>query len=189
MVTHLTLEDLGPGLHVMREVDPLKQAGPMATSLGADLCATLPQAEAALEERSTLPTVDPATLSALEVLARRIARAQRIAIRTRDRAVVEAEQRLAGVGSGVAVHPSTIRERASTSRTASAMLSTVARTSALSALSPRSPRRTRKNRRSEVATMKKVPFSVWASSWADGAGKSTRTIASENQIQAIPTAA
>lgn len=118
MVTHLTLEDLGPGLHVMREVDPLKQAGPMATSLGADLCATLPQAEAALEERSTLPTVDPATLSALQVLARRIARAQRIAIRTRDRAVVEAEQRLAGVGSGVAVHPSTIRERATAVETA-----------------------------------------------------------------------
>jgi hypothetical protein len=118
VVTHLTLEDLGPGLHVMREVDPLKQAGPMATSLGADLCATLPQAEAALEERSTLPTVDPATLSALEVLARRIARAQRIAIRTRDRAVVEAEQRLAGVGSGVAVHPSTIRERAAAVETA-----------------------------------------------------------------------
>jgi hypothetical protein len=118
VVTHLTLEDLGPGLHVMREVDPLKQAGPMATSLGADLCATLPQAEAALEERSTLPTVDPATLSALQVLARRIARAQRIAIRTRDRAVVEAEQRLAGVGSGVAVHPSTIRERAAAVETA-----------------------------------------------------------------------
>jgi hypothetical protein len=109
---HTTYDDLGPGLHLLREAEPLKRAGPMAANLRADLCATLPQAETALEERGRLPAVDVTTLSTLQVLARRVARAERIAARTRDRAVVEVGDRLTGAGSGLAVHPTTIRDRA-----------------------------------------------------------------------------
>jgi hypothetical protein len=109
---HLTRDDFGPGLHVLRDVEPLKRAGAMAAELGADLCATLPQAEAALQERSSLPSVDATQLAALEVLARRLARAQRIALRTRERAVEQVEHRLADAGAGLAVHPTTIRDRA-----------------------------------------------------------------------------
>lgn len=105
-------DDLGPGLHVLREVEPLKRAGAMAARLRADLCATLPQAEAALAERSALPLLDTTTLSTLEILARRVARAERIAARTRDRAVIEVGQHLAVAGSGLAIHPTTIRDRA-----------------------------------------------------------------------------
>jgi hypothetical protein len=109
---HTSYDDLGPGLHVLREAEPLKRAGPMAANLRADLCATLPQADAALTERSGLPLVDATTLSTLQVLARRVARAERIAARTRERAVTEVGHRLTGAGAGLAVHPTTIRDRA-----------------------------------------------------------------------------
>lgn len=112
MSSDATDDDLGPGLHVLREADPLKRAGVLAARLRADLCATLPQAEATLEARSQLPLVDVTTLSTLEVLARRTARAERIAARTRERATDEAGQRLAADGAGLAVHPTTIRDRA-----------------------------------------------------------------------------
>jgi hypothetical protein len=115
-----TEHDLGPGLHVLREADPLKRAGVLAARLRADLCATRSQAEAALEARSQLPLVDVTTLSTLEVLARRMARAERIAARTRERAVDEVGQRLAGDGAGLAVHPTTIRDRAAAVETARA---------------------------------------------------------------------
>jgi hypothetical protein len=110
--THTSYEDLGPGLHVLREAEPLKRAGPMAANLRADLCATLPQAEAALTERSGFPLVDASALSTLQVLARRVARAERIAARTRERAVTDVGHRLTGAGAGLAVHPTTIRDRA-----------------------------------------------------------------------------
>ena len=113
MGTHTTYDDLGPGLHVLREIEPLKRAGPMAAQLRGDLCATLPQADTTLAERSGLPTVDATTLSTLQGLARRLARADRIAARTRARAVSDVEHRLAATGAGLAVHPTTIRERAS----------------------------------------------------------------------------
>ncbi|MGH9274225.1 MAG: hypothetical protein ACRDZU_06215, partial [Acidimicrobiales bacterium] len=105
-------DDLGPGLHVLREAEPLKRAGSMAARMRAELCATLPQAEAALAGRSSLPPIDVATLATLQVLSRRVARAERIAARTRERAVVDVGQRLATTGSGLAVHPTTVRERA-----------------------------------------------------------------------------
>lgn len=113
MGTHTTYDDLGPGLHVLREIEPLKRAGPMAAQLRADLCATLPQAEAALADRAGLPAIDAETLAALQGLARRLARADRIAVRTRARALRDVEHRLAATGAGLAVHPTTIRERAS----------------------------------------------------------------------------
>lgn len=110
--THTTYDDLGPGLHVLREPEPAKLAKTLAADLRADLCATLPQAEAALEERSAFPLVDAPTLATLLMLARRLARAQRIAARTHERAVVEVGHTLAGAGGGLAVHPTTIRDRA-----------------------------------------------------------------------------
>jgi hypothetical protein len=110
--THTTYDDLGPGLHVLRELEPLKRAGAMAAQMHADLCATLPQADAALAERTSLPAADASTLSTLQGLGRRLARAERIASRTRARAVADVEHRLAATGAGLAVHPTTIRERA-----------------------------------------------------------------------------
>jgi hypothetical protein len=104
-------DDFGPGLHVLREAEPLKRAGAMAAHMRAELCATLPQAEATLAARSELPPIDVATLTTLQVLARRVARAEGIAARTRDRAATEVGQRLAA-GAGLAVHPATIRDRA-----------------------------------------------------------------------------
>jgi len=109
---HATYDDLGPGLHILREVEPLKRAGSMAVSMRADLCATLPQADATLAERSALPLVDVPTLTTLQGLARRVARAHRIAARTRERAVLDVGHRLASTGAGLAVHPTTIRDRA-----------------------------------------------------------------------------
>lgn len=108
----MTYDALGPGLHVLREADPLKRAGVLAVNLRADLCVTVPQAEAVLAERLALPRIDPATLVSLEGLARRVARSRRIADRTRERAEVEVGHRLATAGTGLAVHPATIRERA-----------------------------------------------------------------------------
>ncbi len=114
--------DLGPGLHVLREAEPLKRAGAMAAQLHADLCATLPQADAALAQRASLPPIDVATLATLQVLSRRVARAERIAARTRERAVVDVSRRLTTSGSGIAVHPDTVRERAATLEAARARL-------------------------------------------------------------------
>lgn len=114
--------DLGPGLHILREAEPLKRAGTMAAQLHADLCATLPQADAALAERTGLPPIDVATLATLQVLSRRVARAERIAARTRERAVVDVSQRLSTTGSGIAVHPATVRERAAALEAARAEL-------------------------------------------------------------------
>lgn len=107
-------DDLGPGLHVLRQAEPLKRAGSMAAHLRAELCATVPQAEATLAARSTLPPIDVATLADLQLLSRRVARAERVAARTRERAVLDLGQRAGGTGSALAIHPSTIRDRATT---------------------------------------------------------------------------
>lgn len=122
MGTHATYDDLGPGLHVLRETEPLKRAGSMAAQLDGDLCATLPQAEATLANRTSLPAADADTLADLQALARRLARADRIAERTRARALSDVEHRLAATGAGLAVHPTTIRERAAAVEAARAQL-------------------------------------------------------------------
>ncbi|MGQ0434253.1 MAG: hypothetical protein ACT452_17855 [Microthrixaceae bacterium] len=105
-------DDLGPGLHVLREDEPLHLAGSIAVDLQADLCATLPQADALIEVRAALPLLDAPALEEARLLASRLGRAERIAQRTRDRAVIEVGQRLASASGGLAVHPSTIRDRA-----------------------------------------------------------------------------
>ncbi len=84
----------------------------MAAQMRAELCATLPQADATLAARAALPAIDVTTLTTLQALARRVARAERIASRTLERAVIEVGQRLAVTGDGLAVHPTTIRDRA-----------------------------------------------------------------------------
>lgn len=122
MGSHPTYDDLGAGLHFLREHDPLKRAGSMAVSLRADLCATLPQAEAVLAERAALPLIDGPALATLHSLARRLARAERVAARTRERAEVEVGSRLSGAAGGLAVHPTTIRDRAAAVAAAQAAL-------------------------------------------------------------------
>jgi hypothetical protein len=84
----------------------------MAAQMRAELCATLPQADATLADRAALPPIDLTTLTTLQVLARRVARAERIAVRTRERAVADVSRRLAGADAALAIHPTTIRERA-----------------------------------------------------------------------------
>lgn len=126
MGPNTTFDDPGAGLHVLREAEPLKRAGTMAVSLRADLCVTLDQADTALRERSGLPRLDVEMVRLLESLARSVARAQRISNRTRERAVVEVGQRLAGIGSGLAVHPATIRDRASVVEASLAALADIA---------------------------------------------------------------
>lgn len=106
-------EALGAGLHVLDEPHPLKRAGHLAARMRADLCATLPQVTAAIEARSALPQVDPDGLDALRDLATRLARAQRIVEGTHARAVDAVADRLVTSGRAMAVHPSSIRDRAS----------------------------------------------------------------------------
>jgi hypothetical protein len=83
----------------------------MAARLHADLCATLAEAEASLAQRGALPRVGVAALDDLAALAARLERGERLAARTLARATVEVGHRLAG-GSGLAVHPTTVRDRA-----------------------------------------------------------------------------
>lgn len=113
VATDLDTDDLTPGLHVLREVSPLERAGTLALRLRADLCVTIGEADAIAAERASLSSVDDALLSSLRVLATRLATADRIARRTHDRAVVDVSERMADRGGVVAVHPSTVRERAS----------------------------------------------------------------------------
>jgi hypothetical protein len=108
----MTHNDLGPGLHVLHEADPIGRAGSLAVALRGDLCVTEQQAEAMLAERSALAAVDGSTLATLYALARRVERAQRIVGRTRAQALADVGDRLAGAGMGLVVHPATIRERA-----------------------------------------------------------------------------
>ncbi len=105
-------DDLSAGLHVLRDADPVTRATAVAAAMRADLCATEEQAEAVLADRSDLPAIEVHTLATLQVLSRRVARAERIAARTSERAVADVGQRLAGAGAGLAVHPETVRERA-----------------------------------------------------------------------------
>ncbi|MET0728334.1 MAG: hypothetical protein ABWZ76_08580 [Acidimicrobiales bacterium] len=120
-------DDLGPGLHVLRDADPLRRAGTMAARLHAHLCATLEQADAAVAAYTELPRLDLTTLTRLGTLASRVVRAERIAARTHDRAVVEVGARLAGTGDGLAVHPETVRERAAALTEAEAELAAAER--------------------------------------------------------------
>lgn len=114
MEPHATHDELGPGIHALSDEDPLARASAMAVELRAELCVTVKQADAVLASRSALPRIDAELLDTARGLATRLARAERIATRTRERAALEVGERLAGSAGGLAVHPSTIRDRAAT---------------------------------------------------------------------------
>lgn len=106
-------DDLGPGLHRVRAADPQEEATALAARVDGVLCATGDEVEAELaRRRSNGHAVSPDRLASLELLARRLERATRIADRTRVRAETEVAEQLAGAGAGMTVHPTTIRERA-----------------------------------------------------------------------------
>ncbi|MEQ1786030.1 MAG: hypothetical protein ABL966_03170 [Acidimicrobiales bacterium] len=103
---------LDPGLHVRKYADPPRQARKLAQSLEAELCATKQEAEAVLAELSAFPAVTAEGLVALRGLTDRVAAAQRIVDRTVDRAAADVSERLAAVGTGIAIHPTSVRDRA-----------------------------------------------------------------------------
>jgi hypothetical protein len=102
----------GAGLHAHVDARPLVRAQQLADDLGARLCTTTHEADVLLDDLSTLPSLDADALATLGALADRVAMAERIAGRTVDRAAESVGQRLAATGTGIAVHPSAVRERA-----------------------------------------------------------------------------
>jgi hypothetical protein len=97
---------------VQSDAEPTHRAPLLAAELGADLCATRGQADALLEQLRALPRLDAGSLEKLRALTARVAAARRIVDGTLDRAAFEVGERLAATGSGVAVHQSTVRDRA-----------------------------------------------------------------------------
>jgi hypothetical protein len=117
-----TYDELGPGLHRRHDVDPEVSARAAAARLGAQLCTTPAQVDAVITARTTAPARDVTLMAELQVVARRLARAERIAARTRERAVSEVGRRLTASSGGLAIHPTTVRERAATVQAARAEL-------------------------------------------------------------------
>jgi hypothetical protein len=107
-----------PGLHVETDARPLVRAQQLAEHLGGRLCTTTNEADILLDDLSTLPPLDASSLLMLGALADRVATAQRVVGNTVDRAVEAVGQRLAATGTGVAVHPSAVRQRAASVITA-----------------------------------------------------------------------
>lgn len=105
-------EPLAPGLHVLTDAEPLTRAKQLAADLQGDLCATCQEADDLLAELTAFPPLDADGILVVRRLSDRVAAAQRIAERTLERAAVDVGERLAAVGSGVAVHPATVRDRA-----------------------------------------------------------------------------
>ncbi len=103
-----------PGLHIEVDARPLVRAQQLADDLGARLCTTTGEADVLLDDLSTLPSLDADALAVLVALAERVTMAERIIGRTVDRAAVAVGERLAATGSGIAVHPAAVRQRAAT---------------------------------------------------------------------------
>ncbi len=97
---------------MQNDAEPVQRAPLLAAELGADLCATRAQGDVLLEQLSAFPRLDAGALEKLRSLTARVAAARRIVDGTLDRAAVEVGERLAATGSGVAVHQSTVRDRA-----------------------------------------------------------------------------
>jgi hypothetical protein len=101
-----------PGLHLCIDPRPLVRAKELADQLDARLCTTAKEADALLDDLSTVPTLGAEALATLGALADRVQTARRIEARTVDRAAEEVGERLAATGTGVAVHPTAVRDRA-----------------------------------------------------------------------------
>jgi hypothetical protein len=101
-----------PGLHVQSDPSPLVRAQQLADELAARLCTTTNEADVLLDDLSTLPPLQAEALAVLGALAERIRAAERIVGRTVDRAAEAVGERLAASGTGVAVHPTAVRDRA-----------------------------------------------------------------------------
>jgi hypothetical protein len=112
------LTEYEPGLHLHVDARPLKRAQQLADGLGARLCTTTNEADILIDDLSTLPPLDADALAILGALADRVATAERIVGRTVDRAAEAVGERLAKTGSGIALHPTAVRERAATVVTA-----------------------------------------------------------------------
>lgn len=102
----------GPGLHVHADPRPLVRAQEIAEALAGRLCTNREEADALLGILTMLPPLSPDTLAILGAIAERVATAERIVDRTVDRAAEAVGERLAATGTGVAVHPSAVRDRA-----------------------------------------------------------------------------
>jgi hypothetical protein len=102
-----------PGLHVHVDARPLVRAQQLADDLAGRLCTTTNEADILLDDLSALPRLEADALRVLAALADRVAMAERIVGRTVDRAAEAVGERLSA-GTGVAVHPTAVRERAAT---------------------------------------------------------------------------
>ena len=107
-----------PGLTVHQLAAPHDDAPRLATDLDAVLCTTRGEADEHIASCKEIPLLDPASIDALRGAARRLAAARRIVAATLDRAAAEVGERLAATGTGVAVHPSAVRDRAAAVLTA-----------------------------------------------------------------------
>jgi len=103
---------LPPGLHLEVDPDPVGRATRAARDLGADLCTTSHEVDALLAEREAFPRLSIEALATLRRQARRIVAAQRVVDGTLDRATLEVGERLVAGGAAVAIHPTTVRDRA-----------------------------------------------------------------------------
>ena len=114
MASPVSERTFGPGLHAERDGQPLVRAQELAQQLGGRLCTSADEADALLGDLATLPALPADALGVLHALAQRVAAAQRIVDRTVDRAAEAVGERLASTGTGIAIHPSAVRERAAT---------------------------------------------------------------------------
>ncbi len=105
-------EPVKPGLHVHLDSDPMTRASELADELHGDLCATAQEAEHVIRQLGAYPPLDADGIALIQQLSERVATAQRILERTVDRAASEVGERLAAVGTGLAIHPTMVRERA-----------------------------------------------------------------------------
>jgi len=105
-------QPLAPGLHVHTDAVPLTQARLLADELEAQLCTTEQEADDLLSELVAFPPLDAEGIVLVRELGERLVAARRIVERTVERAAVDVSERLAAIGAGVAIHPTTVRERA-----------------------------------------------------------------------------
>lgn len=105
-------EPVQAGLQVHFDAEPMMRASELADELHGDLCATRQEAEHVLRQLGAYPPLDADGIANIKQLSERVAAAQRILERTVDRAARDVGDRLAAVGTGLAIHPTTVRERA-----------------------------------------------------------------------------